>query len=228
MQATTHANHHHYANVGMGPNDEYATNDRSAPAIALRLSKAGGLVLAALLMAASFIAATTNTASAEAPAKYMQRVANQLIAAQRKGSRDAYARVIRSHADIPSIGLYSLGTYRPGLRKADRSQYYSGMVKFISRYAAKEGPKYPVARAVVIGQSGETKSGVYVDSTVTLQSGTSYDVRWFLVRRGKTWKVRDAEVIGFWMSPFLKNLFETYISENGGNPKSLVIALSRQ
>ncbi|MEO1282289.1 MAG: ABC transporter substrate-binding protein [Pseudomonadota bacterium] len=181
---------------------------------------------AALILAG--LAVSTSAARAEAPAKYMQRVANALIAAQRNGSRDAYMRVIRKHADIPSIGLYSLGDYRSGLRKSDRSTYYTGMVKFISRYAANEGPKYPVARAVVIGQSGETKSGVYVDSNVALQSGTSYDVRWFLVRRGSSWKVRDAEVIGFWMSPFLKNLFESYISENGGNPKSLVIALNRQ
>ncbi|MEO1207040.1 MAG: ABC transporter substrate-binding protein [Pseudomonadota bacterium] len=187
-----------------------------------------GPVVTALLVMATVLAGAPTSAFAEAPAKYMQRVANQLIAAQRRGSREAYARVIRSHADIPSIGLYSLGSYRSGLRSSDRSSYYTGMVKFISRYAAKEGPKYLVARAVVIGQSGETKSGVYVDSNVVLQSGMSYDVRWFLVRRGKTWKVRDAEVIGFWMSPFLKNLFETYISENGGNPKSLVIALSRQ
>jgi phospholipid transport system substrate-binding protein len=33
--------------------------------------------------------------------------------------------------------------------------------------------------------------------------------------------------MGFWMSPFLKNLFEAYIGENGGNPQALVIALNR-
>ncbi len=158
----------------------------------------------------------------------MQRVADELIAAQRTGTQDAYINVIRKHADVPSIGLYSLGSYARGLQKSDRSTYYDGMVRFIARYAAKEGPKYPVARAVVIGQSGENQYGVYVDSNVALRDGGSYDVRWFLIRRGSGWKVRDTEVVGFWMSPFLKNLFENYISENGGNPKALILALNRQ
>jgi phospholipid transport system substrate-binding protein len=39
--------------------------------------------------------------------------------------------------------------------------------------------------------------------------------------------VRDAQVIGFWMTSFLDNLFQNYISENGGNPKALVVALNR-
>jgi phospholipid transport system substrate-binding protein len=40
-------------------------------------------------------------------------------------------------------------------------------------------------------------------------------------------KVRDAEIIGFEMTSFLNNLFQNYISENGGNPRTLVIALNR-
>ena len=54
----------------------------------------------------------------------------------------------------------------------------------------------------------------------------AYDVRWLVVRRDGVYKVRDAQVIGFWMTSFLDNLFQNYISENGGNPKSLVVALN--
>jgi len=204
--------------------------NNGSSSIALRgstgfLSASGVIVALAALMAPLVLGAVS--AAAESPARYMQRVANELVNAQRSGSATAYARAIRSHADVPSIGLYSLGSYARGLPRSQRTSYYSGMVKFISRYAAKEGANYPVARAVVVGQSGETKEGVYVDSVVTLQDGATYDVRWWLVRRGKVFKVRDAQVIGFWMSPFLKNLFENYISENGGNPKALVLALNR-
>jgi len=52
-------------------------------------------------------------------------------------------------------------------------------------------------------------------------------VRWLVVRRGTTYKVRDAQVIGFWMTSFLDNLFQSFISDNGGNPKALVVALNR-
>lgn len=184
-----------------------------------RLTVALGLIFAAL-------AAEPATAS-EPPARYMQKVAQSLIAAARSQSQGAFATAVRSHADYPSIGLYSLGNYANGLPSTDRQTYFSGMINFIAKYAATNAPKYPVANAIVTGQTEETKEGVHVDTRVTLTDGTNYDVRWLLVRRGSTWKVRDAQVLGFWMSPFLKNLFENYISENGGNPKALVVALNR-
>jgi phospholipid transport system substrate-binding protein len=180
-------------------------------------------------LALSFLTAlvTAPSARAEAPAIYMQRVANQLVAAGRSGSASAFAAAFRSHADIPTIGLYSLGSYAERLPKAERSTYYSGMINFIARYAATEAPKYPVASAIVLGQTEETKTGAYVDSKVTLTDGSTYDVRWWLVRRGATFKVADAQVLGFWARESLKSLFEKYIAENGGNPQALVIALNR-
>lgn len=181
----------------------------------------------AILALAAAVLAATGPAHAEAPATYMQRVANELVAAARSGSTSTFANAVRRHADVPSIGLYSLGSYAPGLPVADRPTYYNGLVNFIARYAATEAPKYPVASAAVIGQSEEDKNGVYVDTRVTLKSGETYDVRWLLVRRGQSFKVRDAQVLGFWLSPFLKDLFEKYIGENGGNPKALVVALNR-
>ncbi|MBN8912031.1 MAG: ABC transporter substrate-binding protein [Rhizobiales bacterium] len=182
----------------------------------------GAAALSLLILAASSAAAL-----AETPAAYMQRVANQLIAAQRSGSESDYATVLRSHADVPSIAITALGSYAQNLEKSDRPAYYAGMINFISRYAGKEGPKYPVAKAIMVGQTQETANGTYVDSRVTLKSGETYDVRWRIVRRGSAYKVRDAEIIGFEMTTFLNTLFQNYISENGGNPRTLVIALNR-
>lgn len=166
-------------------------------------------------------------ARAEAPATYMQRVAHQLVAASRSGSASAFAATLRSHADIPTIGLYSLGSYSRTLPQAERPTYYSGMINFIARYAATESPKYPVATAIVLGQTEETKTGAYVDSRVTMKDGATYDVRWWLVRRGQTFKVADLQVLGFWARESLKDLFQKYIAENGGNPRALVAALNR-
>jgi ABC-type transporter MlaC component len=60
-----------------------------------------------------------------------------------------------------------------------------------------------------------------------LRDGSQYEVRWLLSRYGNTYRVRDAMVYGFWMTPFLKKLFENYIVENGGNVKALVAVLAR-
>ena len=146
---------------------------------------------------------------------------------ERSGGEAAFATVIRSHADVPSIGLTALGSYAQSLPKTDRPAYYNGMINFIARYAAKEAPNYPVAKAIMVGQSTETAGGAYVDSRVTLKTGDVYDVRWRLVRRGAAFKVREAEIIGFEMTSFLNTLFQNYISDNGGNPRVLVIALNR-
>ena len=163
----------------------------------------------------------------ETAAAYMKRVGNELLAASRSGSMAQFAMVLNSNADVPSIGLSALGDYARSLPKTDRPIYYNGMINFIARYASKEAPKYPVARFIVTAQSKEDARGTYVDSRITLASGDGYDVRWLIVKRGDAYKVRDAQVVGFWMTSFLDNLFQSFISDNGGNPRALVVALNR-
>lgn len=182
---------------------------------------------AAALAVCALAAVAVPAAHAESPAAYMQRVQNELLAAQRAGGISAYGNVLRRHMDVPSIGLTALGPHAATLPRTERPAYYKGMINFIAKYSATEGPKYPVASAVVIGQGAETAGGAEVDSRITLRTGESYDIRWKVVRRGKAYKVRDAQVIGFWMSSFLDNLFQNYISENGNNPRALVMALNR-
>jgi len=158
---------------------------------------------------------------------FMAQVGRELMAAARSRSPGAMAGVVERHADLTQIGLYSLGEYRARLPNEERPSYFSGMARFIGRYAAAEAPKYPVVRVEWANQSVRSGSGVMVDSRVMLADGTGYDVRWALSKYGATYKVRDAMVLGFWMTPFLKNLFEDYIAKNGGNPRALAAALNR-
>ena len=180
-----------------------------------------------LAVIACFAAATTSGARAESPAIYMQRVQNELLAAQRSGSVSAFGAVLRQNMDVPGIGLTALGPHARALPKAERPSYYSGMINFIAKYAAKTSPQYPVASAVVTGQGPGDAGGTNVDSRITLRSGESYDIRWLVVKSGSGYKVRDAQVVGFWMTSFLNDLFQNYIAENGDNPRALVLALSR-
>ena len=66
-----------------------------------------------------------------------------------------------------------------------------------------------------------------VDSTIHMRDGASYDVAWLLARNGTSYKVRDAQILTFWMTGQLNRLFSSYISENGGQARALVIALNR-
>src|SRR5690606_28945987 len=105
--------------------------------------------------------------------------------------------------------------------------YLNGMVSFIGRYAPSQVPKYPAVRYEIISPSIQGGSGIMVDSKITWRDGSQYEVRWLLSQVGSTYRVRDAMVYGFWITPFLKQLFETYIGEQGGDVKALVVVLNR-
>jgi phospholipid transport system substrate-binding protein len=183
-----------------------------------------GLVLSVLC--AAWL--TAQPASAADPAvKFMVQVGRDLMAAARTRSPTDIADVIQRYGDVSYIGLYSLGSYRSQLSSQDKTVYYGGMVRWISRYAATEAPNYPIAKIEWADDSSRGSNGIMVDSTVTLEDGSVYEVRWLLTRNGDTFKVRDAMVVGFWMTPFLKQLFEDYIAQNNGNPRALIMALNR-
>jgi ABC-type transporter MlaC component len=190
--------------------------------------------IAAGCLTAGLVALWVGMAGAPAPARaadpaviFMAQVGKELMAAARTRSAGAMAGAVERHADLTQIGLYSLGEYRARLPQEERPSYFSGMARFIGRYAAAESPKYQVARVEWASQSVRSGSGVMVDSRVILADGSGYDVRWALTRQGGGFKVRDAMVLGFWMTPFLKSLFEDYIAKNGGNPRALTAALNR-
>ena len=82
----------------------------------------------------------------------------------------------------------------------------------------------------IVGPAQRARAGVVVDTRVHLRDGQAYDVQWLLHPTGGGYKVRDAKVqvlLGdYWMTPFLKDLFEKYIAENG-SVQALVLALNR-
>ena len=179
---------------------------------------------ACLLLALGLI---PTPAAADPAVQFMQRMANELHVAARSRSPQLIASVVQRYGDVSHIGSYSLGTYRAQLAATDRPAYLGGIARFLGRYAANEAPKYPVASYEILSPSVQGANGLMVDSRITLRDGTTYEVRWLLAKYGATYRVRDAMVFGFWMTPFLKKLFENYVGENGGNVKALVAVLNR-
>ena len=185
-------------------------------------------VLAALLSGVLLAFATpAGPALAADPAvAFMDKVARELLAATRSKSPELIASVISRYGDTGYIGSYALGSYRSQLQAADKPSYMAGMTRFIGRYAAQQAPKYPVAKYEILS-SLQGGSGLMVDSRITLRDGSTYDVRWLLSKYGSTYRVRDAMVYGFWMTPFLRKIFEDYIGQHNGNVKALIAVLSK-
>ncbi len=185
-------------------------------------------VIHAVLVFVSLLFVGAAEAIAADPAVvFLDRVAKEAIMASRSRSPSALQAVVSRYADSSGIGAYALGDYRTRLDPVDREAYTSGMIRFIGRYAATEAPKYPVLRVTFTPEVRQTRAGLIVDSNVVMQDGSNYDVSWLLTRSGNSYKIRDAQVMSFWLTSFLKKLFEDYIGQNNGSVKALVMVLQR-
>lgn len=200
---------------------------------ALIAGTSAGARLARLAMAL-LLTVLVGSSTAPQPARaadpavvYMSQVGRELMAAARARSPQMMTQVIQKHGDITYIALYALGSYRSKLASADKPDYYNGTARWMGRYATSKVPEYQVARVEWSNESVRGGSGVMVDSTVTLRDGSTYEVRWLLSKVGGTYKVRDAMVMGFWMTPFLQKLFQDYVAENGGSVRALTTVLNR-
>jgi phospholipid transport system substrate-binding protein len=162
-----------------------------------------------------------------APVAYMNTAAKEIIAASRTRSLATLQSAIMRHADLGYMGGIGLGDYRDKLPPNDKQSYYTGMTRFMAKYALSESQKYQVSHLTFQPVARAAKHGLMVDSTVHMRDGSSYDVQWMLNKAGGTYKIRDAQILTFWMTPQLQRLFTNYIGENGGNVKALLVALNR-
>lgn len=186
-----------------------------------------GLALAVLALIVSPLAAAPAAAQTDPAVAYMERASRDLIAATRVRSPAPMASAINRYGATTAIALAAIGNYRTKLAPGDQPGLVNGTVGFMARYVAEQAPKYPVSHVEFSPGSRNAKYGLMVDSRIHLKDGSTYDVSWLLIKAGSTYRVRDAQVLGFWATPFMQTLFENYITENGGNPKALVTVLSR-
>ena len=160
--------------------------------------------------------------------RYMNRVALRLQRAAKASSPKAFLSVVRLHADVPGIALYSLGRYRGDLKRNRRKAYYRGVSRLVANYFADQNKQYRVIKVEIGDKSWRSGKAHLVDSKVTLQNGSRYTIRWRLVRKGKRLKVADVRIVGFWLTRFLRSEFERYVSKRGGKLRALLAALARQ
>jgi phospholipid transport system substrate-binding protein len=96
----------------------------------------------------------------------------------------------------------------------------------MARYFATQARAYKFDRARVFTPSYLEDGDTMVVTQVFLDDGASHRVLWRLSKRGNTYKIVDAKVMGFWLTPFQRTMFNNYIDQQGGNVKALVLALS--
>lgn len=157
--------------------------------------------------------------------QYLQSISGDLFAAARTGSPNSFLRAINRHADVPTIAEYSLGTYRDSLEDRYDANYRRGVAEFMARYFSSQVSLYKVERAVITGERPYGEAETLVKSKIYLDNGTIYNVHWLLTPRGRSFKVRDLRVAGFWLSYFQKRMFERFLASHNGDVTALIAAL---
>lgn len=191
--------------------------------LSLRASLAVVLVVVFSQFSGTALAEVTHPA-----AKYMQKAAQSLMAAQRRGTISAFASAIQRHADVPSIAMYSLGTYRSELRKSKRSAYYRGVRTFMARYFTDQSRKYRVVDAEIDPDVRKTAKDFLVKTRVRLASGSKYNVIWRLKKRRSTYRIVDVKVLGFSLTYLQRGIFYAFLRKRDGDVNALVAALNRK
>lgn len=156
---------------------------------------------------------------------YMRQVAKDMLAAHRQGTVPAFLRVVQRHADIPDISQNALGKYSGNLQASQRARYQKGVATYLARYFALTSRDYTVAKYEIGEATVDRDKDVVVTSKVFLMTGQTYKVSWKLVWRGGRYKVRDASVLGFWLTNFQRKDFTDYLAKRNGNINMLITAL---
>jgi phospholipid transport system substrate-binding protein len=157
---------------------------------------------------------------------FMRQVGKELIAAHRQGTVTSFMRVVQRYADVPEISTFALGKYSAKIQSGQRGRYQRGVATYMARYFALQSRDYTVAKYEVGEAKVDENKDVIVESKVFLMTGQTYNVSWKLVWRGGKYKIRDAKVLGFWLTPFQRSDFTSYLDKRNGDINKLIVALN--
>ena len=183
---------------------------------------AGALAFVLLLPTQGPAAALT------APEKYVQTVANKIVATINSGgSAAAFGGLVSRYADFRTIARFSLGKYRKGLPASRANEYYSLTKGHIARLMFANTKSFKNAKLEIVSSKAKSASNILVRSKVIYANGSTIPVNWRVVRRGGAYKIFDVTVKGVSMAITLRTSFTSHISKNQGKVAALITHLKR-
>jgi phospholipid transport system substrate-binding protein len=178
------------------------------------------IVSAACFLGLAAVAPQLALASTAAQA-FVNQVGNGVIAAADSGSVDRFRALLRQHADIPSIALFSLGQYRSNLSDAQRAEYYRLVERSISTVFAAHTSKLK-GRTLNVSGSRNHSDSIIVASRLDQPGGRSIPVLWRVVQRGGGYKIFDVSVDGVWLANTQRTSFTSVLQRNNGRVEALI------
>ena len=166
-------------------------------------------------------------ASAATPAEsFVSSVGNSVIEAARNGSQETFRNVLRASADVETIAVFSLGSYRKSLDAGRKAEYFGLVESYIARVFSENAARL-AGNSLEITGSQEAADSVIVKSQLKYDDGRSVAVTWRLVKRGDGYKIFDVNVDGIWLATTQKTNFVTVLKQNNGDIGALLTYLKQ-
>ena len=164
--------------------------------------------------------------AATAAESFVNSVGNSVIEAARNGSQETFRNVLRASADVETIAVFSLGSYRKSLDAGRKSEYVGLVETYISRVFSENAARLAGESLEVTG-SQEAADSVIVKSLLKYADGRSVAVTWRLVKRGGAFKIFDVNVDGIWLATTQKTNFVSVLKQNNGDLGALLTYLKQ-
>ncbi|MDP4823574.1 MAG: ABC transporter substrate-binding protein [Aestuariivirgaceae bacterium] len=179
----------------------------------------GTVLLGTLALSLPAVAAT--------PAEsFVTTVGNNVIEAARNGSVSNFRDVLRASADVETIAVFSLGSYRKSLDAGRKAEYFGLVEAYIARVFSENATRLAGNSLEVTG-SQEAADSVIVKSLLKYEDGRSVAVTWRLVKRGGAYKIFDVNVDGIWLATTQKTNFVSVLKQNKGDLGALLTYLKQ-
>lgn len=188
-------------------------------------SRCSRRALLGLSLLAPFVAALP--ANAASPAEsFVQTVGNSVLAAARNGSVENFRSVLRANADLDTIALFSLGSYRKNLDAGKKAEFVGLVEAYISRVFSENAARL-AGESLEVSSSQEASDSVIVKSVLKYPDGRSTPVTWRLTKRGGGYKIFDVNVEGIWLATTQKTNFVSVLNQNNGDIDALLTYLKQ-
>jgi len=178
------------------------------------LKGAGAMGLAAVAVAALPATAFASQIAAE---NYVEATGDELIAAAKDGSADAFRGVLEAHVNLSTFADFALGRYRAQLPASDKEEYVELVTTFMANTMSYYSDKF-IGIGFDVNRSRPSGDGYIVETKMKFLGGRNHErVNWKVVPDGSTFKVIDIYFKQLWLAVVLRDTFTTEIQNNGGD-----------
>lgn len=185
-------------------------------------SRVNGLLAVALFCVALVSGAPAARASSAAE-QFVRNVGNTVLTAANTGSVTRFRSILRRHADLRAIAKFSLGPYARRLPSNKRGEFQRLVESMITKAFASYSGRLRGSRLQVTGSTKPGRYGIVVSTKII--GGSGGQVKWRIVKRGRSFRVIDVNVFGVWLSLQLRSIIVAKLKRTRGNFDAAFAAL---